>query len=391
MRCLAGSVGWFGRTVVGRAASQDGRWFRPDLPGTLEARRWIGRRARFAGAAPANVVSVRRRSFSPGIQTPHCSRSKNVDRPGRGIGQGTERGCEAIAVKATHALHVTSLATALPATARSRCFLPQTCMSLRRSNHGAAAQGRVCLPWESDCLIKETTAAAVPPDFASQRTLRFAAKLKSQTGRACDGSNRSCLSQNNKHSISHVVSYTELSVTRRRLSAAWGQSSRRQLLAERTGGSYWGYPGLSARSNTGSAQSALTSSSARAWTSCQSPTSGAAWRVSHRRQHAPCRVNSCAAVIHQSHTDSKYGSAEAKRAAGSACTGTQSAIRWIMKDHDLLAPPTASTSPLVVRHTIKVPAVWQDSLHKPDWGRRPDQSASEERSAVPDNTLLLRR
>jgi hypothetical protein len=76
---------------------------------------------------------------------------------------------------------------------------------------------------------------------------------------------------------------------------------------------------------------------------------------------------------------------------GPACTGTQSAIPRMMKDHDLLAPPTASMSPLVIRHTISVPAVWQDSLHTPAWSRRTDQLASEERSAVAGKTLLLRR
>jgi len=81
-----------------------------------------------------------------------------------------------------------------------------------------------------------------------------------------------------------------------------------------------------------------------------------------------------------------------------------------MKDQDLLAPPTTGKSPLVVRHPISVPAVWQGSLRmgvptsatfvpvsagtgpgEPDWDWHPVQSASEERSAVPDDIFRSRR
>jgi hypothetical protein len=64
---------------------------------------------------------------------------------------------------------------------RSRAIqeLAQNCLSLRRHNHGAAAEVGACLLWENDSLLRETTPTVVPPDFGLQRMLRFPAKLKS--------------------------------------------------------------------------------------------------------------------------------------------------------------------------------------------------------------------
>lgn len=155
---------------------------------------------------------------------------------------------------------------------------------------------------------------------------------------------------------------------------------------------------------------------------------------SHRRQGNGARCHSFASYSnsgsrarHRTHPRRRQRVSlkiqPSRRHAGSVVPGPQAqrratqrpqpGLRWHancntrgMRGHDLPAHPTTNTSPLVVRHPVLVPAVWQGSLRmdiptsiaaetvmvgpgsdEPGGGQRPVQLASEKRSAVPDGIL----